>query len=185
MPFFKKKIKTEAFAAVTAIIVSACALGVSFYEVRIMRAQQKTSVWPHVEIGQQYDGEGFALEANNKGVGPALVKSLKVSVDGNPVNSLSQLLDTILGKDHGIGWANYSVHNVNGKVLEAGYDMPMVRFKWNEKTRELQDNLERIKIEMIYGSIYDDCWKLTFDSNPEPCECPSQPIASEQFSFSN
>lgn len=183
MPIFKKRIKTEAFAAVTAIIVSACALGVSFYEVRIMRAQQKTSVWPHVEIGQQYDGEGFALEANNKGVGPALVKSLKVSVDGKRVNSLSQLLDTILGEGHGIGWSNSTVHNVNGKVLEAGYNMPMVRFKWNKKARELSDNLERIKIEMIYASIYEDCWKLTFDSEPAPCECPSERIESEQFSF--
>ncbi len=183
MPIFKKKIKTEAFAAVTAIIVSACALGVSFYEVRIMRAQQKTSVWPHVEIGQQYDGEGFALEANNKGVGPALVKSLKVSVDGKQMNSLDQLLDEILGEGHGVGWANSTVHNVNGKVLEAGYDLPMVRFKWNDKTRELQNNLERIKIEMIYSSIYDDCWKLSFDTEPEPCDCPSARIESEQFSF--
>ncbi|OEK00508.1 hypothetical protein BFP97_02835 [Roseivirga sp. 4D4] len=183
MPIFKTKIKTEAFAAVTAIIVSACALGVSFYEVRIMRAQQKSMVWPHVLMGQQYDGDGFALEAYNKGVGPAMVESLKLWVDNKPMNSLNQVLDTILGEGHGIDWNNYSIHNVNGNVLESGYELPMVRFSWNDQTRKLQKRLGRIRIEMIYKSIYDDCWKVTFGTNPEPCDCPAEKIASEQFSF--
>lgn len=183
MPIFKTKIKTEAFAAITAIIVSACALGVSFYEVRIMRSHQKSTVWPYIQLGQQYSGEGFALEAINKGVGPAMVQSLKVWVDRKPVNSLNQVLDSLVGEGHGIDWNNYSINNVNGNVLESGYHKPMVKFKWNEKTRELQSRLSRIDIEMIYKSIYDDCWKVTFGSNPEPCECPEKRLAKEQFSF--
>ena len=102
MKIFKKKIKTEAFAAITAIIVSACALGVSFYEASIMRTHQKSAVWPYIQLGQQYDSKGFALEANNKGVGPAMIESLKVWVDNKPVNSLNQVLDTLLGEGHGV-----------------------------------------------------------------------------------
>ena len=79
-------------------------------------------------MGQQYDGEGFALEATNKGVGPAMIESFKVWVDNEQVNSLNQILDTLLGKGHGVNWNNYSIHNVNQNVLKSGYNEPMVRF---------------------------------------------------------
>lgn len=183
MAIFKSKIKGESFVAVAAIIVSACALAVSFYEVGIMREQQKNSVWPHVEMGQQYDIEGFALEASNKGIGPAIVKSMKVKAGQKSVNSLQELLDEVLGEGHGIGWNNYSIHNVNGNVLEPGYNMPMVRFKWTEKTRELQKKISKISMELIYESIYGDCWEVEFGGNPEPCDCPSEVVKSEQFIF--
>lgn len=183
MKIFKKKIKTEAFAAITAIIVSACALGVSFYEASIMRTHQKSAVWPYIQLGQQYDSKGFALEAYNKGVGPAMIESLKVWVDNKPVNSLNQVLDTLLGEGHGVNWNNYSIHNVNQNVLESGYNEPMVRFQWNDDTRILQKKIDRIKIEMIYKSIYDDCWMVSFDSTPKPCDCPSERVEKEQFSF--
>lgn len=183
MPIFKRKIKGDVFIAVAAFIVSACALAVSFYEVRIMREQQKSAVWPYIQIGEQYDEEGFSLEATNKGVGPAKIISLKAWVDKKPINELSEALDSILGKGHGIGWANTSIHNVNENVLESGYKESMVRFAWNEASRKLQKRLGRIKLEMIYQSIYDDCWVVTFDNNPEPCDCPEERIESEQFSF--
>jgi len=183
MKIFNRKIKGESFVAVAAIIVSACALGVSFYEVDIMRDQQKNSVWPHVEMGQQYNNEGFAIEASNKGIGPAIVKSLKVKAGEKTVNTLDELLDEMLGEGHGIGWDNYLVHNINGGVLEAGYNMPMVRFKWSEKTRELQKKLSKVKLELIYQSIYGDCWKVDFEGIPESCDCPTDKIEAEQFNF--
>ncbi|OEK05015.1 hypothetical protein [Roseivirga misakiensis] len=183
MAIFKSKVKAESFVAVAAIIVSVCALAVSFYEVGIMRQQQKNSVWPYVEMGQQYDSEGFAFEASNKGVGPAIVKSLKVRAGQEQVNDLQELLTKMLGEDHGIGWNNYSIHNVNGSVLEPGYNMPMVRFQWNEKTRLLQKRIAKIRIEMIYQSIYGDCWQVVFGGVPKPCDCPVEIDKSEQFSF--
>ena len=62
------KFKSEKIVAFTAILISLCALVVSFYEVRIMRTQQKAMVWPYIIMGQQYSSEGFSILASNKGL---------------------------------------------------------------------------------------------------------------------
>lgn len=80
----KSTFKADRIVAFAAIVISLCALIVSFYEVRIMRTQQKSSVWPYVQIDQYYNAERFALNAVNKGVGPTMIKSVILKVDGKP-----------------------------------------------------------------------------------------------------
>lgn len=104
----KKTFNADRIVAFTAILISVCALVVSFYEVRIMRTQQEASVWPFVLIGQNYNSEGFAITAMNKGIGPAKIESLILRVDGEPLDSLNQLFVKTVGAEHKFN-RNYAI----------------------------------------------------------------------------
>jgi len=182
MEIRKRRLNTELIVAFTAILISVCALVVSFYEVRIMRTQQKASVWPFVTMGEQYNSKGFALLAANKGIGPAKVESLKVWVKGKQVKELDDIFTELIGPDHGITYNDYGVHGINGSVLEAGYEKPLFNLNWTEATREVQKKLFLINVEVIYSSILGDCWKLSLKEENQSCDCP-KPEEEGQFYF--
>ena len=86
-------------AALSAVVIGVCALVVSFYEVRIMRADQRASVLPLVELnrstlrvarndpGASASVTQLQFNAENVGIGPARVKNFRVTVDGRPVKT--------------------------------------------------------------------------------------------------
>ena len=178
-----KKIKSEAFVAFAAIVISLCALIVSFYEVRIMRTQQKASLYPHLQISQQYSPEGFAIEAKNKGIGPAKVESLEVKVNGKKMPSLTAVFDYVLGEGHQINYRNYTVNTINNLVLEPAYDKPLVKLNWNDDSRRFIESLKDLEINVVYSSLLGDCWLVGFDRIPESCNCPKEGESTSTFKF--
>lgn len=179
----RRKFNADRIVAFTAILISVCALVVSFYEVRIMRTQQKASVWPYVMLSQNYNSKGFSIKSMNKGIGPAKIESLVLKVDGEPLDSLDQFLNKILGPEHKIDYNSYGVNGINKLVLEAGYDKPLLSLQWSPDTYKLIDELYRVDIDIIYSSILGDCWWMTFEQPPEPCECPDLKKQENQFNF--
>jgi len=179
----KPRFKADRIVAFSAILISLCALIVSFYEVRIMRSQQKASLYPHLQISEQYGPDGFAIEAKNKGIGPAKIESLRVLVEGVPQVNLPDVFDKLLGLNHSINWNIYTVNTINYLVLEPSYDKPLFRVEWNEDSRELIKHLNDFEIEVIYSSLLGDCWKVNFRETPEECDCPTDIDEDEQFIF--
>ncbi len=180
-----KKIKSEAFVALAAIVISICALFVSFYEARIMRTQQKASVWPYVQLGQHYDHEGFMYKAQNRGVGPAMIESVVLTFDGVEQRSFAELMDSVLGEGHGLGYSNTRVSGINHQVLPKDYDKFAIAMNWDDegRVREFTKHVGRIGFEVIYSSILGDCWVLTDEKDPEPCDCPEESDLRTQFEF--
>ncbi|MCE7995124.1 MAG: hypothetical protein HEP71_24305 [Roseivirga sp.] len=179
----KKTLNADRIVAFTAILISICALVVSFYEVRIMRTQQEASVWPYVILGQNYNSEGFTIRSMNKGIGPAKIESLILKVDGEPLDSLGQFFTELAGPEHKFNYNNYSVHGINQTVLEPGYDKHLLKLPWTPDTYKLIDQLGRVEIEVIYSSILGECWWMTFEESPEPCDCPKDKNKKDQFNF--
>src|SRR5207302_9887258 len=74
----------ETFIAWAALIVSVSAVAVGLYEAQLQRAHDRAEVWPHIEISTYTTLEGASLFIENTGIGPAIVKSVVVTVDGKP-----------------------------------------------------------------------------------------------------
>lgn len=68
--------------AIIAALIGLLALFVSGYTAFVQREQVRAQVWPHLLIG--YSDPARELAVLNKGVGPALVKSVEITVDGKP-----------------------------------------------------------------------------------------------------
>src|SRR4051794_15201221 len=66
----------------SAMFVALSSLAIALYEVRMMREHDRISVWPYVSAFNSDSGGVYTLNASNAGIGPALVGSFEVTVDG-------------------------------------------------------------------------------------------------------
>ena len=154
--------------SLVAILISVAAMVVSIVEVAAVRDQQKAEVWPFIQVGPLYNSEGFALMASNKGVGPALVERLVLSVDGKPVDDLDQLIIDTVGAENAFSYDLYGTRDVTDEVLAPGESAALFRVPWETRTRLLVDRLGgRFEIDICYCSIHEDCWQVSV-TEPRP-----------------
>ena len=78
MKNFLSKINSTLLIAISAVFISVCALFVSIQEVRIMRTQQKVSLYPYLTVGNFFNSQGFGIYINNSGTGLAKINSYQI-----------------------------------------------------------------------------------------------------------
>ena len=103
----------DALAAVLAAGIGFLALVVSGYTAYIQRQQVRAQVWPYLIAGN--DDGNDSIFVYNKGVGPAIVKTAQVFVDGKPQPDWAHVLAALGLPDH-----RYSQSTLNPGVISAG-----------------------------------------------------------------
>ena len=102
---FKRKDFLQNAGTLIALVISIIAMATSIYEANILKAQQKSMVWPYLSVSTSYSKTGFSAEAFNNGTGPAIVKSMEVSVDDMPVETMLDLVKVLMPQSN-LGYAN-------------------------------------------------------------------------------
>lgn len=145
--------------ALAATITSLCALVVSGMQVRIMREEQRASVWPRLAADVSYPSGTFEVNLRNQGIGPAEVRWVRVAVNGQPRSSWGGVL-LALGASMD---QSYTFSTVNGRVLTPGSELPVLTVPPHPMTDSLYERSDRIALDLCYCSVYGECWRL---SNP-------------------
>ncbi len=159
--FFKRKIivslaKTEVIVALAAIIVSILTLFVYIYQAGIMQEQQHASVWPYVEWDMTISSEdGFYISVINKGVGPAIIRSTTLKLDGESIESPLIYLEKIVGRLDSV--ALFSAM-IDKRVIAAGETLELFHVYTDIRHKLPSDIYRRTSYEICYCSIYGDCW---------------------------
>ena len=106
------------YDAVIATLVGACALFLSGYTAYMQRQQVRAAVWPILQFDSSNEPDiHFTLA--NKGVGPAIIRHVVVTVDGQRVVNWHDALQKLLGP----GEHHFSESDMTGHVLSAGESM--------------------------------------------------------------
>lgn len=153
----KSKINTGLLVGIIAIVINIITASVYIYQTQIMQSQQHASVWPYLEWRSYYnDFDGFGLRIKNNGVGPALIKSSQLSVDGKNIEVLDSLFVAVLGTTQ----FPHITSNIDNRVIPAGESVMLVRTKNLEWGAKLYYKLQEHQFEMniCYESIYGDQW---------------------------
>ncbi len=143
----------DGVAAITAALIGLLALCVSGYTAYIQRQQVRAQVWPYLIAGN--DDNGQSLIVQNKGVGPAVVRSAQIWVDGKPQTDWEHVLDALgMSKPR-----PYSQSTINPDVLSPGEELQMIRFpdKGNYQ-RFRAAAVGHMAISLCYCSSLDECW---------------------------
>jgi len=180
--------------AILALVLSFGAFAISIYEANIMRnqqeimyeeqklmaSQQKGAVWPYlvpsgfVNINDSTIVYGQTIK--NKGVGPAKMENVAVSVNGfTPLEYLPLLdsLNSYFGFLENIQGGDALIH-VTFKEF-SGVLSPEEEIKWLEiNIPRSKGNIQKIanldiQYDFCYCSIYDDCWRVK-KGEDEPLE---------------
>ena len=154
--------------ALSAALVSMCALCVSMYEVSLMREQQKAAVWPYLEVLSS-NRDGWELQVSNRGVGPAIIEAVVVTVDGVEVEDWPEVSKLLLGHTTATVTSKF-----NGRVIPQGDSVRVYRVLEPATGKEFSAKSERIAVAVCYRSIYNDRFTAYYRGPidiPEDCNC--------------
>jgi hypothetical protein len=159
------------YETIIATLVGVSALFVSGYTAYVQRQQVRAAVWPILEYGTSNEPR-IRFTLDNKGVGPAIVRSVVVRVDGEPVRNWQEALQKLLGP----GEYKFTMSSINGHTFSAGESMDVMvprnfdgsalaSDRSNALWTGLNKERGRVGIEICYSSTLGDCWILRRDVN--------------------
>lgn len=168
----------ETVMALSALLISACALVVSIYEVQIMREQEKAMVYPHLSVGINYNNEGFYIYVKNSGTGLAKVRKVEIFLPEKAFVDWEEITRHFLPDGPVIGYDILRQNQFSGQVLPANESIILFGLPWetgsdtlNAAVRLLEPRLLDLQYRICYCSVMDDCWILENEQQPRPGKC--------------
>lgn len=172
-----REIRWDAAAAIIASLVGLLALTVAGYTAYIQRQQVRAQVWPYLLGG--FSGHNKELIWINKGVGPAIIRNVEVSIDGKPQADWTVVFHTL----H-IQPPKFFQSTLNFNVVSAGEKVDWLQFQNAADYEQFRRVELRLHVKVCYCSTLGDCWisDSTASGNGRTAvgECPRVP-ASRQF----
>jgi hypothetical protein len=167
----------ELFAAMTSGLVGALALGTSTYNVYLQRQQVRASVWPHVTMDTAFADDGaVSIMIRNRGVGPARLERVRVTVDGKLAEDWVDAMKLLLHKDAPPFIPDSA--SLREEVLTPGMELALVKIPTRIETQEIMRATEStpLAIEVCYCSTLDECWVVAFgEGTKSVSSCPPDP----------
>jgi hypothetical protein len=159
------------YETIIVTLIGISALFVSGYTAYVQRQQVRAAVWPILEYGTSNEPR-IRFTVDNKGVGPAIIRSVVVRVDGEPVRTWQEALQKLVGP----GEYKFTMSSISGHTFSAGESMdlmvphnfdgtPLATDKSNPLWTALNKERSRVAIEICYSSTLGDCWTLRRDVN--------------------
>ena len=149
----------QTFVAVAALIVSVTAVAVGLYEASLQRRHDRAEVWPHLEITTFVMPQGAAIRLINTGIGPAIVKSVEVNVDGKPKRNWDDALNALLGRAPGL----HSSTTVIEHAFRAGDEVTLVGIQKSDMPPGFWSWVGRVTLRVCYTSVFDESWIVSDD----------------------
>ena len=170
-------LQPEMVVAIAAVLIGVCALVISVTEVRIMREGQHAAVWPRLMLAPSYSqGSSIRIQVLNPGIGPAVIRSVTATVDGQPQRSWTHALNSLIEEER--SWS-ITMSYLRGRVVSAGETITTVELIDGTLADRVQKELDRLQLEVCYCSVFERCWTTSINSRPEesPRELPECPSA--------
>lgn len=176
----------DAIAAVVAALIGLLAIFISGYTAWNVRQQTRAQVWPYLQLGESdylpsqilnggvpVASQGGALEALNKGVGPAIVRSVEVLVDGKPQQGWGPVFKALGYHSN----PKFEVSSFDHEVLSPGNTLNFFVIFGQKAWMHFKSKfVKHVTIRTCYCSTLGDCWTSTLDfRNLQP---QGQPVSS-------
>ena len=142
----------DALGVIVASMVGLLALVVAGYTAFIQREQVRAQVWPFLISGNNDLTQ--SLTVSNKGVGPAIVRSVQVRIDGKPQVDWNHVLASLGMPPH-----HFITSTINHDALSPGEEMQIIRFPDKELWQRFHDAaLGRLAVDICFCSTLGECW---------------------------
>lgn len=147
----------ETFIAIAALVVSVSAVVVGIYEAALQRRHDRAEVWPHLELTTFTTTNGASLSVTNTGIGPALIKSVVVTVDGERSHNWNEVLTALLGHAPAEGFSNSTIAE---SALRPGDKVMLVGLPNADMPPGFWTAVHRVGLTVCYSSVFDEYWVM-------------------------
>lgn len=169
---------SDKIMSTSALFISVISLAALLYqsylareENKMTQQQQSASVLPYLNQWYSNNNGKFALVIGNKGVGPAFIKKVKISLDSTKTFNNSDSFFRELFKNSSIldTIPNTKSTLVKGLVLPANDLINVIEINGYKNINAFRKVLAttNIDFEIIYEDIYGSQWLLTSDETHE------------------
>ncbi len=153
-----KKVNINLLVGLSAVFMSACALYVSIQQVKIMRSQQKSTMFPYITISTFYNSEGYGIRLKNSGNGLAKINSYKIYNDSIYFRDWFDVLQTLSPKLN-INYNNIStVGSIRDEIITPNEEVNLIFLKWTEDSRKFEKYMSSLNAEVCYSSLLEESW---------------------------
>jgi hypothetical protein len=168
----------QTILSLVGVFIAVVALYAALAESDAARKQTAAAVWPFVQLTVHdhlsEDRAEFRISMTNAGVGPARMRSMRVTLDDTPLRDWHHAM-ALVGEEgiHRLGQSY-----VGRRVLIPGESVDMVMTEDRVLVGKFLDSLARpgTSITYCYCSIFDTCWVVDSEKDlqtPDPVDtCP-------------
>ena len=163
----------DAYAAVIASFIGILALAISGYTAHVQRQQLRAQVWPYLQL--EFSNVHLSFSAVNQGTGPASITAVRVTVDGAPVGTWSDVKKVAGFTDK----ERVVFSTLSKAVLSTGTVFTIAKPDDDEQSQAkfkelLPGKKHALSFTVCYCSVLEDCWvaylgKPGYDDLPETC----------------
>ncbi|TAG87589.1 MAG: hypothetical protein EAZ20_10335 [Bacteroidetes bacterium] len=156
------KFKLEWIVSFFSLFISISSFIFIGIQTSIMQSQQKASVWAYLEVVRNISGDGFYIEVQNKGVGPAIIKKVSYIYENKIYDDFSKMAKQII-VDKDFNYNIYSTNPINEKVMSANEKIRIFAVKNMKYAEKLI--FSNFQCQITYENIYGD--KTLFDTKTQ------------------
>ncbi|MEM1356571.1 MAG: hypothetical protein AAGF89_00125 [Bacteroidota bacterium] len=155
-----RKIDANRSTALAAVFISLCALYVSVQEMRLMREQQRVSVYPHLSLSRNYNNEGFSVTLKNSGTGLARINSVQLTNGERYFKNWLEVGAHYMSPEQVFGYDRLFTVEANGQIIIPGESVRLLFLKWDPAIRKFEEDTRKLTMRICYSSLLDDHWIL-------------------------
>jgi hypothetical protein len=154
-------LRFESIIAICALLISAITGAAIVYQTRIIQSQYAATIWPYLSVDtDEFDPRHVKVVVANNGLGPALIRSAELIVDGRHVKSWEDYT-AMLSRDVPRGSATFGTSTINASTtIRPGdaHSLIVVRLGRDASPKVLKKH--RVELKFCYCSLNDSCWTL-------------------------
>lgn len=165
--------------SVVGVFIGVVALYAALSESDAVRRQTAAAVWPYMQLSvNDHLGEEsalFELSLTNAGVGPADIRAMRVTFNGEHMTTWRDLVRSISDGEP-VGFAQNAANN---RVIRPGEQVIILGTSERRLVESLRSAVAEPAnaIEYCYCSIFDECWvadSRDLDARPtQIAQCPN------------
>jgi hypothetical protein len=174
--------RLDLVVALGALLISTVAALATVYQTRVIARQFSAAVWPYVSFDSTNSPTFTELDIRNDGLGPAIVRAVKLSWDGKPQPSIEAVVASLRSSDpqmtNAIRAAFRSGASMKlttstpdaGMVIPANSQHTVLKIEGTALLVRLRPELQRrLGLSICYCSLTGNCWTQSYrnrDSEP-------------------
>lgn len=163
--------RNQYILAMAALLFSAIAMVIAFFELRSSDRQLEANVWPYVDMNINLEADTFSLDLQNKGMGPALIHEFRLLLRGQEVVNALELVDAA---EYPLEDLSMSTETVQDSVLSVGERLVAFRIDGEDVGLRLRELITEMDVQICYCSLNNQCWdnrgSQSFRRSVERCE---------------
>jgi len=180
----ERRFRLDFVIAFFALLISTIAALASVYQTRVISQQLSATVWPYLNFDNTFGPQSVSISLTNYGLGPALVRSAEMTLNGKHVGSWDDVIDAyvqLTRRMHLKARTQISDANLDASVvLSAGVSRRLLDVRTSPAAiRAVRTIARETSLRVCYCSLLDQCWEIISGQKGSPAPRSSCPIGSE------